>query len=118
MVFEKDVRVVDDVNRLSIAVYLYLILYKKKSFHLSERELEVFCQLLVMAANGDLKKGIISKSIYKSNKSVYTYIERIKGVGLLKKAGDNFIFPPDILKIAESVVKKEEVCFYTKVYGN
>lgn len=117
MVLGKEIRVVDNVARLSVNIYLYLSLFKSKKNHLSEKELEVYSNLLILYVQDNLKKGAISKNMAKKNGSVYTYIERIKAVGLLKKNGDDFIFPPDMKNMAQAVVNGEDITFSAKVYG-
>ncbi len=116
-VFSKDIRVVDSELKLGVSIYIYLVLFKSKGSHLSDMELKAYSKLLLRHVSKDLKKGSI-REISDDNKSIYTYIDRIKKSGLLRKEGDDFLFPPDILRIAEQVVAGKDVVFSAKVYGN
>lgn len=118
MEFSRDVRVVDNETNLAASIYIYLMLFKSKQHHLSEMELKVYARLLLSKQSGLLKKGYIRKEIQVSNKSIYTYIDRIKEAGLLRKNNDDFVFPEDMLKIASSVLSGESVSYTIKFNGS
>ena len=114
MEISKDIHAVEISDKISAAIYIYSILFKERSHHLSDSERKTFSELLLTHVSGGINRGDIAKI---SGGYKYEYIKRIKKAGWMKKEGNVFHFPPDSVLIAEAIYKGDSINFHAKVNG-
>lgn len=113
----QDISNVDERERIINALYMYSVIYVKKSKWLSLKERGLYAAMLEHFCSGKpMKKGWISglsgKGVPKGSR--YVYVSRIKDSGWITMKGREHVFHDGIVSFVKEILNKGKVNFIVK----